>query len=231
MSNGIGATMIQTPRRNVLRKLVQSMMLPHKPEEVVESNRDRKCDAGEKEEGEAGDGDSAIMFDCFGEDYVNVVSLVFLPTKMAKGKSPRKSTPKKNATKNGIVATADDHINVSPSLPNLRLEAKLRAEVRRFADVCWEATTSLFLVLERRIKGKIKLSPSVLSMYLKAFHEYASYIGHISRANPSNLSGAMENSRRRRSKESRHYLSMDLSSEDIAFLGQQNTYRREEMNN
>ncbi|KAH0938670.1 LOW QUALITY PROTEIN: hypothetical protein HID58_006131, partial [Brassica napus] len=94
--------MIQTPRRNVLRKLVQSMMLPHKPEEVVESNRDRKCDAGEKEEGEAGDG----------------------------GKSPRKSTPKKNATKNGIVATADDHINVSPSLPNLRLEAKLRAEIR-----------------------------------------------------------------------------------------------------
>ncbi|XP_018468890.2 uncharacterized protein LOC108840548 [Raphanus sativus] len=64
-----------------------------------------------------------------------------------------------------------------------------------------------------------------------AFHEYASYIGKISRANPSNLSGAMENSRRRRSRESRHYLSMDLSSEDIAFLGQQNTYRREEMNN
>lgn len=50
---------------------------------------------------------------------------------MAKGKSPRKSTPKKNATKNGIVATADDHINVSPSLPNLRLEAKLRAEVSK----------------------------------------------------------------------------------------------------
>ncbi|KAJ4909155.1 P-loop containing nucleoside triphosphate hydrolases superfamily protein [Raphanus sativus] len=63
----------------------------------------------------------------------------------------------------------------------------------------------------------------------RAFHEYASYIGQISRANPSNVSGAMENnSRRRRSRESRHYLSMDLSSEDIAFLGQQNTYRREE---
>ncbi|WZY77130.1 hypothetical protein YC2023_023514 [Brassica napus] len=46
---------------------------------------------------------------------------------MAKRKSPGKSTPKKNATKNGTLA-ADDHMNVSPSLPNLRLEAKLRAE-------------------------------------------------------------------------------------------------------
>lgn len=50
---------------------------------------------------------------------------------MAKGKSPRKSTPKKNAAKNnGNVAGDDDHTNVSPLVvPNLRLEAKLRAEV------------------------------------------------------------------------------------------------------
>ncbi|KAH0898082.1 hypothetical protein HID58_047650 [Brassica napus] len=33
----------------------------------------------------------------------------------------------------------------------------------------------------------------------RAFHEYASFIGQISRANPSNLSGVMENSRRQRS--------------------------------
>ncbi|WZZ33947.1 hypothetical protein YC2023_017348 [Brassica napus] len=32
----------------------------------------------------------------------------------------------------------------------------------------------------------------------RAFHEYASFIGQISRANPSNLSGVMENSRRQR---------------------------------
>ena len=50
---------------------------------------------------------------------------------MAKGKSPRKTTPKKSATKNGIVAAGDQMIaaNVSPPVPNLRLEAKLRAEV------------------------------------------------------------------------------------------------------
>lgn len=47
---------------------------------------------------------------------------------MAKGNSPGKSTPRKNATKNETLA-ANDHMNVSPSLPNLRLEAKLRAEV------------------------------------------------------------------------------------------------------
>lgn len=50
---------------------------------------------------------------------------------MAKGKSPRKPTPKKNATKNGVVAGGDDdqQTYVSPPVPNLRLEAKLRAEV------------------------------------------------------------------------------------------------------
>uniref|UniRef100_A0A1J3DXD2 Uncharacterized protein n=1 Tax=Noccaea caerulescens TaxID=107243 RepID=A0A1J3DXD2_NOCCA len=49
---------------------------------------------------------------------------------LAKEKSPRKSTPKKSATKNGNVAAADQNIaaNVSPTVPNLRLEAKLRAE-------------------------------------------------------------------------------------------------------
>ncbi|CAF2140564.1 BnaA02g18260D [Brassica napus] len=135
--------MIQTPRRNVLRKLVQSMMLPHKPEEVVESNRDRKCDAGEKEEGEAGDGGFFVAVKGRRRGNIGLLraSPMYYPifyskmvqhqNRMAKGKSPRKSTPKKNATKNGIVATADDHINVSPSLPNLRLEAKLRAEVSK----------------------------------------------------------------------------------------------------
>ena len=53
--------------------------------------------------------------------------------KMAKGKSPRKPTPKRNATKNGVVAGGDDddqQTYVSPPVPNLRLEAKLRAEVK-----------------------------------------------------------------------------------------------------
>lgn len=56
----IAATVIevdQTPRRNVRRKLVQSTLVPHKSEEVIESNGDRICDAGNKEEGEGGDGD------------------------------------------------------------------------------------------------------------------------------------------------------------------------------
>ena len=56
-SDGIGARVIQTPRRNVRRKLVQSTLLPHKSDDVIEPSGDRKCDAGEKEEGEGGDGD------------------------------------------------------------------------------------------------------------------------------------------------------------------------------
>lgn len=44
----------QTPRRNVRRKLVQSTLIPHKSEDVIEVNGDRTCDA---EEGEGGDGD------------------------------------------------------------------------------------------------------------------------------------------------------------------------------
>ncbi|KAG5410247.1 hypothetical protein IGI04_006566 [Brassica rapa subsp. trilocularis] len=89
-------------------------------------------------------------------------------------------------------------INVSPSLPNLRLEAKLRAE-----------------------KGGKKNQEAII----------ADNGGCQDQGKDKIVTIAMENSRRRRSKESRHYLSMDLSSEDIAFLGQQNTYRREEMNN
>lgn len=56
---------------------------------------------------------------------------------MAKGKSPRKTTPKKSAAKNGIVAAADQMVaaNVSPPVPNLRLEAKLRAEVSK---ICFD---------------------------------------------------------------------------------------------
>lgn len=52
---------------------------------------------------------------------------------LAKEKSPRKSTPKKSATKNGNAAAADQKISasVSPTVPNLRLEAKLRAEVSK----------------------------------------------------------------------------------------------------
>ncbi|WZZ33950.1 hypothetical protein YC2023_017351 [Brassica napus] len=54
-SDRIGATVIQTPRRNVRRKLVQSTLLPHKSDDEMEPRGDRKCDAGEKEEGEGGD--------------------------------------------------------------------------------------------------------------------------------------------------------------------------------
>jgi len=46
--------MDQTPRRNVRRKLVQSSLLPHKPEDVIDSNGDPMCDEG----GEVGDGGS-----------------------------------------------------------------------------------------------------------------------------------------------------------------------------
>ncbi|KFK42151.1 hypothetical protein AALP_AA2G217900 [Arabis alpina] len=86
------------------------------------------------------------------------------------------------------------------------------------------------LKCERRVRlsGILESVIPPRSLKGKAFHEYASFIGHISRADPSNLPGAIENSRRRRSREARHYLSMYLSSEDITFLGQHNTYRRKE---
>ncbi|KAJ0231687.1 p-loop containing nucleoside triphosphate hydrolases superfamily protein [Hirschfeldia incana] len=168
------ATAIETPRRNVRRKLIQSTLFPHKSEDVIESNGDRVCDAGIKEEGDGGfcssqgkktrkqrtpktNGaskkdviESAGDRTCLagnkeegeGEeggdgDFCSSQGKKTrkqrtpkkngAPSKMAKGKSPRKSTPKKNVAKNGTVAT-DDHINVSLAVPNLRLEAKLRAE-------------------------------------------------------------------------------------------------------
>ncbi|KAG2282002.1 hypothetical protein Bca52824_053222 [Brassica carinata] len=122
-SDGIGATVIQTPRRNVRRKLVQSTLLPHKSDDVIEPSGDRKCDAREKEEGEGGDGDLCSSQGKKRRKKRNKAS----KKDMAKGNSPGKSTPRKNATKNETLA-ANDHMNVSPSLPNLRLEAKLRAE-------------------------------------------------------------------------------------------------------
>lgn len=48
------ATVIQTPRRNVRRKLVQSTLLPRKSEDVIESNGDLWSSDGE---GGGGDGD------------------------------------------------------------------------------------------------------------------------------------------------------------------------------
>lgn len=59
---------------------------------------------------------------------------------LGKGKSPRKLTPKKSATKNGIVAAAADQmnaVNVSPPVPNLRLEAKLRAQVSKIINASY----------------------------------------------------------------------------------------------
>lgn len=58
--DGIAATVIELdqtppPRRNVRRKLVQSTLVPHKSEEVIESNGDRMRDAGNNGEGEGGD--------------------------------------------------------------------------------------------------------------------------------------------------------------------------------
>ncbi|CAN6938823.1 unnamed protein product [Brassica oleracea] len=128
----IAATAIQqTPRRNVRRKLVQStLLLPRKPDDAIESDGDRTRDAANKEDGEeGGDGD-------FGSSQGKKTRKQRTPKnngapkKMAKGKSPRKPTPKKNATKNGVVAGGDDdqQTYVSPPVPNLRLEAKLRAE-------------------------------------------------------------------------------------------------------
>ncbi|CAF2205030.1 uncharacterized protein LOC106400398 [Brassica napus] len=128
----IASTAIQqTPRRSVRRKLVQSTLLPRKPDDAIEANGDRTCDAANKEDGEeGGDGD-------FGSSQGKKTRKQRTPKnngapkKMAKGKSPRKPTPKRNATKNGVVAGGDDddqRTYVSPPVPNLRLEAKLRAE-------------------------------------------------------------------------------------------------------
>ncbi|KAF8103575.1 hypothetical protein N665_0188s0503 [Sinapis alba] len=114
------AAVIQTPRRNVRRKLVQSTLLPRNPPEDV-------IDSGIKGEGEGGDGDF-----CSSQGKKTRKQRTpknGAPKKMAKGKSPRKSTPKKNAINKGVVAAADDQTYVSPlPVPNLRLEAKLRAE-------------------------------------------------------------------------------------------------------
>jgi DNA polymerase III delta prime subunit len=79
-----------------------------------------------------------------------------------------------------------------------------------------------------RLSGVLESVVPLRSLKGRAFHEYASFIGQISRADPSNLSGALEKGRRRRPREARHYLSMELSSEDIALLGQHSTYNRNE---
>ncbi|ESQ27359.1 hypothetical protein EUTSA_v10018028mg [Eutrema salsugineum] len=131
--DGIAATVIevdQTPRRNVRRKLVQSTLVPHKSEDVIESNGDRTCDAGNKDEGEGGDGDLCSSQGKKTRKQKERTPKNGATKKLAKGKSPRKSTPKKSSTKNGIVAGSDQSIsaNVSTPVPNLRLEAKLRAE-------------------------------------------------------------------------------------------------------
>ncbi|KAL1214591.1 Replication factor C subunit 1 [Cardamine amara subsp. amara] len=125
--DGVAATVIeldQTPRRNVRRKLVQSTLFPHQSEDVIEVNADQTCDT---EEGEGGDGD----FCNSSQGKKTRKRKEKTPNngaskKLGKGKSPRKSTPKKSATKNGIDQT--NAVNVSPPVPNLRLEAKLRAE-------------------------------------------------------------------------------------------------------
>lgn len=78
------------------------------------------------------------------------------------------------------------------------------------------------------LSGILETVVPPISLKGRAFHEYASFIGQISRAAPSNVSGAMEKTRRRRSREAQHYLSMDLCSEDIAFLGHHSKYRRDE---
>ncbi|CAN8234134.1 unnamed protein product [Cochlearia groenlandica] len=136
--DGVATTVIEvdlTPRRNVRRKLVQSTLLPHKSDEVIESNGDRKCDLGVKEEGEGG-GDGGLC-SSQGKKKTTRKQKEKTPNnngaskKVAKGKSPRKSTPKKSAITNGVVAASADQTigaNSSPPVPNLRLEAKLRAE-------------------------------------------------------------------------------------------------------
>ncbi|CAF1913535.1 unnamed protein product [Brassica napus] len=128
-SDRIGATVIQTPRRNVRRKLVQSTLLPHKSDDEMEPVEIGK----EEDEGGGGDGGSCSSQGKKTSKQRTPKKNGASNDKMAKGKSPGKSTPKKNATKNGTLA-ADDHMNVSPSLPNLRLEAKLRAENWTFTE-------------------------------------------------------------------------------------------------
>lgn len=47
-----------------------------------------------------------------------------------KGKSPNSSTPKKNGVRNGkVLNNVMESEEPSPPIPNLRLEAKLTAEV------------------------------------------------------------------------------------------------------
>ncbi|EOA33492.1 hypothetical protein CARUB_v10019687mg [Capsella rubella] len=123
--------MDQTPRRNVRRKLVQSTLVSPKSAEFIDSHGDRMCDVGNKEECEGGE-DGGF---CTSQGKKTRKQKERTPKngaskKVAKGKSPRKTTPKKSATKNGVLAAADQMIaaNVSPPVPNLRLEAKLRAE-------------------------------------------------------------------------------------------------------
>lgn len=117
----------QMERRSVRRRLVQSTLFPHRPPEV-ESTGDQKCDNCNEENRNSED-----------EEYCGSQGK---KTRRRKGKStpqdgaskkmkksPAKITPKKNGTNNGsITANSIENEDLSTPIPNLRLEAKLRAE-------------------------------------------------------------------------------------------------------
>ncbi|KAI4337809.1 hypothetical protein L6164_016181 [Bauhinia variegata] len=124
---------LATPtRRNVRRRLVQSTLLPHKPQEDEDKDakNDRDCREDEQEE-EAEE-------DCLASEREKKRKSRGKVTPRTKGSKQRdkqqpKSTPKKRSSANGLKGPSPrklmgDFAQIDLSVPNLRLEAKLSAE-------------------------------------------------------------------------------------------------------
>ncbi|KAK6257507.1 hypothetical protein QUC31_000966 [Theobroma cacao] len=121
----------QRERRSVRRRLVQSTLFPHKSPEI-ELKVDQKANEGEDDHN---DGEDEEFCGSQGKRKIRKRKQNVTPQKRAsrkaKGKSPLKTTPKKNGMSN-LMESEDAS---PPPIPNLRLEAKFTAEenLRMFA--------------------------------------------------------------------------------------------------
>ncbi|XP_038717111.1 uncharacterized protein LOC120010394 isoform X2 [Tripterygium wilfordii] len=120
----------QPERRNVRRRLVQSTLFPHKPQEtevIDDQKADKDCNADEE------GGEDYDCTESQGKKKKKRKGKTTTPTKASKKpkeKSLADTTPKKHAKSNGkVLATLIEIEDGSPPpMPNLRLEAKMTAE-------------------------------------------------------------------------------------------------------
>ncbi|CAN1137659.1 ATPase family AAA domain-containing protein 5 [Linum perenne] len=128
----------QSARRPVRRRLVQSTLFPHKSPEVVKSSGEKKKRDDEEGNGENNDVNDKDEDEDWGSSQGKKRKVARkgkasnsqprTPKKSKrKGRSSANSTPKKNETINGIDLT-EDRIATPPSVPNVRLEAKMADE-------------------------------------------------------------------------------------------------------